>query len=312
MANPKLERLLNLVAELIATDRPLPAQELRERLGAYPDDDESFKRTFERDKVDLRKIHIPIEMGTDPYTGDAGYYIDRDDYGLPDPELEPDERAALHLAAAAVRLDGADVTGGMRKLGGVGVAPGSVPAQMAVLPSDPHLGALLDAISAHRRLRFRHRGKDRTVDPFQLLVDRGHWYLRAFDLDAADLRSFRIDRIDGDITVGEAGSVTHVVDPADHPVELAEWALGDGPTVPVHVKVSAAKARVAVTMVGDAATVTEADDGSVILELPVRRPEGLRGFVLSFLGDAEIVDPPEYRRDLIEWLEALADSEAVG
>lgn len=306
--NPKLERLLNLTAELLETDRPLPAWEIRSRLGAYPDDDDSFKRAFERDKDALREMNIPLEMGDDPRSGDVGYFIDRDTYGLPDPDLAPDERAALHLAALAVRLDGIDVTKGMYKLGGVGVA-GAVPDRIAVLPSAPQLGQLFDAVTADRRVTFRHRDKDRTVDPFQLLVDRGHWYLRAWDVEAAGVRTYRVDRIQGAVTVGDPGSATDRVDPRDHPIELAEWALGDGEPVDVTVRVDPAKSALAEQIVGTAGSVVRNDDGSVDLVLPVRRMEGLRGFVLSFLGDARVISPQAAVDDIVDWLEAIAAQE---
>lgn len=307
--NAKLERLLNLVAELIHTDRPLPASEIRARLDTYPADDDSFKRAFERDKDALREMNIPIEMAHDSRSGEIGYFIDRDAYGLPDPDLAADERAALHLAAAAVRLDGTDVTAGMAKLGGVGTGGDAVPRQMAVLPSAPQLGALLDAVSNHRRLRFRHRGKDRTVDPFQLMVDRGQWYLRAWDVDAAGIRTYRVDRIEGEVESDEPGSVTEMIDAAEYPVELAEWALGDGEPTTVTVRVAPARVPLATRIVGTGATVRDNDDGSVDIDLPVRRMDGLRGFVLSFLGDAEVVSPPEVRAELIAWLEAIIDGE---
>ena len=53
----KLERLLNLTAALLNTERPLSAGELRERIpGAYSEDLIAFRRMFERDKADLRAI----------------------------------------------------------------------------------------------------------------------------------------------------------------------------------------------------------------------------------------------------------------
>ncbi|MSW92769.1 MAG: DNA-binding transcriptional regulator, partial [Actinobacteria bacterium] len=66
----KLERLLNLTAALLATARPLTAEQLRGRLEGYPDADASFRRAFERDKDDLRQMGIPITIaevpGSDP------------------------------------------------------------------------------------------------------------------------------------------------------------------------------------------------------------------------------------------------------
>src|SRR5687768_14446799 len=56
----RLERLINLAAELLAADRALTRDELRERLGVYPTDDASFRRAFERDKEALRSMGMPL------------------------------------------------------------------------------------------------------------------------------------------------------------------------------------------------------------------------------------------------------------
>src|SRR5687768_71001 len=98
----KLERLLNLTAALLETPRPLSAQEIRERLGSYPDGRDAFHRAFERDKDDLREMGVPLEVATVPGTDPPvdGYRIPKDRYYLRDPGLDADELAALHLAAS--------------------------------------------------------------------------------------------------------------------------------------------------------------------------------------------------------------------
>ena len=58
----KLERLLNLTAALLHTSRPLTAEEIRERVPGYPDNLVAFRRTFERDKDDLREMGIPLAV----------------------------------------------------------------------------------------------------------------------------------------------------------------------------------------------------------------------------------------------------------
>jgi proteasome accessory factor B len=119
-SSEKLERLLNLTAALLETSKPLTASEVARRVYGYPEEKGAFRRTFERDKDDLREMGIPIELseiiGTDP--PETGYRIPKDQYYLRDPGLEPDELAALHLAASTVRLDGIEGAGGLWKLGG--------------------------------------------------------------------------------------------------------------------------------------------------------------------------------------------------
>lgn len=308
MATPKLERLLDLIAELLHTERPITAEQIQGRIPGYPEDRDSFKRAFERDKADLREMDIPLRIETVPGTMPAieGYRIDQDEYGLPDPGLEADELAAIHLAATAVRLDGADVHTGLRKLGGA-IGDGGTERGSATLTSAPHLSQVFEAVGQHRQMRFRYRDKDRTVDPFRLHHERGHWYVQGHDHDAGQSRSFRLDRVQGDLTVGEADSVEVSVDPALHPIRLEAWALGEDEPVEATVRVRPPQATLAARLVGASASAEWAEDGSVVLTLPVRSPDGFRTFVLSFLDAAEVLGPDDLRDDVVRWLEAIAE-----
>lgn len=304
MAVPKIERLLDLVAALLHAERPLSAEQLQERIPGYPEDKDSFKRAFERDKKDLRDMAVPLRVEPIPgrMPAEDGYRIDPDEYYLPDPGLDADELAAIHLAASAVRLEGASAAAGLRKLG----APlrGETTSTIATLPAAPHLSTAFDAVSAGRRLRFTYNGKARTVDPFRLQHRRGRWYLQGHDADAGEARSFRLDRVEGAMDADEPGSAEVDLDPSQNPLQLDGWALGDEEPVRARVRIAAPQARVAVGQVGADVPAEWADDGSVVLTLPVRRPEGFRSFVLGFLDDAEVLEPPELRDDLVRWLRA--------
>jgi len=127
----RLERLLNLVAALLDTERPLTAEEIGERLPGYPTPGgAAFKRAFERDKATLREMGVPLDVIIiEPTNAESpiGYRVRRERYELPDPGLAPEEVAALHLAATQVRLDGTDApTAAIWKLGGVPAGTGAV------------------------------------------------------------------------------------------------------------------------------------------------------------------------------------------
>ena len=55
----KLERLLNLTAALLHAAIPLTAEELRDRVGGYPDTKATLRRAFDRDKDALRSMRLP-------------------------------------------------------------------------------------------------------------------------------------------------------------------------------------------------------------------------------------------------------------
>jgi proteasome accessory factor B len=300
----RLERLLNLVAALLAAERLLGREEIRERVPGYADDDASFRRAFERDKETLRTMGIPIVVEAfdpgDPSAGE-GYRIPKDQYYLPDPELAPDELAALHLAATAVRLEGVEGGEAIWKLGGAPGAGGVE--QIAALPGSEHLSAAFAAVAERRTLRFTYRGEQRTVDPWRLAYRNGHWYLAGRDHDRDAERSFRLDRLG---SAPEAGPPAAFDRPPEPPRRFpAPWEMGDDEEITAQVRVDAAHADRVVDQLGADAVVTR-DALGVVVQLRVTNRAAFRTFVLSLLDRAEVVAPPELRDDMVRWLEAIA------
>src|SRR6266508_784219 len=98
----KVERLVNLVALLLDTHRPLTLDQVAELVPGYEATGESLRRMFERDKEELRGLGVPVERGPiDPWGSEEGYFIDPNAYAMTRLDLAPDERAALALAARA-------------------------------------------------------------------------------------------------------------------------------------------------------------------------------------------------------------------
>ncbi|HEY2812206.1 MAG TPA: WYL domain-containing protein [Acidimicrobiales bacterium] len=309
----KLERLLNLTAALLETVRPLTADEIGGRIYGYPEDKTAFRRAFERDKDALREMGIPLVLsevpGSDP--PQQGYRIPKDQYYLRDPGLDPDELAALQLAASAVRLEGVEGTAGLWKLGGVPAASsGDAPAPTSTLtaiPVDERMVKLFAAVADRSPVTFAYRGEQRTVDPYRLDFSRGRWYVTGYDHARSDERIFRLDRVDGDVEAGAARSF----EPPEVAIPGARaepWQLGEGEPVRAQVLIAPAQAEIAVGIVGSAAVTEERPDGSIVVELPVTNPDGFRALVLGFLDHAEVLGPIELRDDLVEWLRAIASS----
>src|SRR3712207_319748 len=114
----RIERLINLIAALLETSQPMTADEIRREIAGYDSESlDAFRRAFERDKADLRAMGIPIEMRpVDSLSDVEGYVIPKSLYYLPQLDLEPDELAALRLAAESI-LGGGDVAeSGLMKL----------------------------------------------------------------------------------------------------------------------------------------------------------------------------------------------------
>src|SRR3954454_14447543 len=282
----RLERLINLTAALLEAERTLTADELRVRLPGYAENDAAFRRAFERDKDVLREMGVPLVLepvddASQP--GVEGYRIPKDEYYLQDPGLEPDELAAVHLAASAVELEGAGGVEALWKLGGWVAEEGPPPA-MAALPGASHLGPAFAAISRRRPVTFNYRGEQRRVDPWRLAFRNGHWYLLGRDHDRDGERNFRLDRVDSEI-VPDA-SATAFDAPPDARAPAAPWQMGDEDPVRARLLVDADHAGWAVGQVGQDAVERRDDGGSVVLGVTVTNRSAFRSFVLGFLDHA--------------------------
>jgi proteasome accessory factor B len=310
-----LERLVNLVALLLESRTPLTFDQIREKLaeGYEHESLESAKRMFERDKDVLRDIGVPIEVvSTDVWDVEHGYTIDKDRYYLPEIEFTPEEISALYVAARsggdtsaedAVRklLSGAE-EGILAGLGGSGLGGAA----------EPCLSAAAEAVAAERRVRFAYRTSRgersaRTVDAFGLAVRGGHWYLVGLDQDRGQIRSFRLTRIEGDIDVaGEGSAPPQGFRAADH-VQAGPWGPGEAETTAV-VAFSPEVAWWAPKGIVGAEVAPARPDGWVEVRVPWQPGESLAGWVLSFGPDAEAVEPPELRSEVVARLEALGAS----
>ena len=105
----KAERLINLIAMLLETNRPVTLERIRSSIPGYQQASmSSFKRMFERDKSDLREMGIPIQVEpVDPFGEETGYRILKEEYYLPEIDFTPEEKVALPLVN---RLSSGEVT----------------------------------------------------------------------------------------------------------------------------------------------------------------------------------------------------------
>ena len=293
----KLERLLNLTAALLHAEIPLTAEELRDRVGGYPDTKATFRRAFERDKDDLRSMGMPLRVepvpGVDPPVD--GYRLDRDEYAGTELAFEADELAALHLATSLVQLDGDDTA--LVKLGaGSRDAPAD---SVGRVPFNDTLATMIGAAVDRNALSFTYNDVERIVEPWKLSFTRGHWYLSGFDRLREDQRLYRVDRIKDGVSL--SGPAKAPVGDVNEPIDLRGWELGDGTVIKATILVDADQAAYARHILGE---VVDRPDGSVTATLDVRNIDAFRSFVLSFLEHAEILEPAELRTDFVEWLEA--------
>ncbi len=306
MALEKIERLITLMNALLGAPRPVTAAELRRRVPGYPDDDNSFKRAFERDKEELRDMGVPLLVelvpGTDPPA--TGYRIRPRDYELRDPGLEPDELEALNLAAAVVGSDGGMGQRALFKLGG-GVADERATGE---IPADPDLVAAFTGVAERRPLHFRYRDLARTVNPYRLEFLRGRWYLNGYDHGRGEERWYRMGRVEGGVTLAGPPGGFERPEEAIPGLRLDPWVLG-GDTNPVNATIwfDPEVGPAVRTELGEASVVSDEADGLVV-SLVVTNREGFRSWIVSFLDRAEVLGPPDLRREIVAWLREVAAS----
>ena len=305
----RVERLTNLLALLLETPVPLSLVEIAGELrGQYPEKEAAQRGAFERDKAALRELGVPIEQEVvvgGPYAGSTKYWIDRARYELADLRLEPDEMRALQVAVAATRTGSELGQEAMWKLGSGVIDRES--AVVATMPSLPGLPMLREAIDRRATVDFVYRDVDRTVEPYGLLLRDGFWYLVAFDRTRGERRTFRVDRIDGRITMG-GGDAFERPDGLDLRTVLPDdpKTLGaDGATAEAIVRVDASRAAAVTRELGADRVVTtvSGDDGDVDVRVPCANREAFRSWVLGLMEHAEVRSPADVRADVVDWLE---------
>jgi proteasome accessory factor B len=310
-----LERLVNLVALLLETGRPLTFEEIRGVLPAYDQPDKaSAKRQFERDKDTLRQIGIPVEaVATDAWEVEEGYRIPKDRYELPDISFTPEEVAALFVAAHAPGQDG-DAALAFRKLapgaGGGGLEPaGDAAAPVGVDASGPHLPQVADAVSGRRRVRFRYRPVSgragrRDVDAWALLFRGGAWYLLGRDRGRKEPRSFRLSRVVSAIEDAGPGKPPPEGFKASEQLRVGPWGLGE-PETTARVAFSPKVVWWALAGVPGARTLRTRRDGWTEAEVPAVAGDSFVSWVLSFGPDARVLAPRALREAAVRALEAV-------
>ena len=302
----KVERLTNIVALLLTTRRPLTLEEIADEVGGYPDRGETRRAAFERDKKTLRAEGVPLEVVTTADGGSA-YRIDPNKYYLPPLDLTDDERVALNLAVAAVNIDGHTGRDALWKLGEGAASPHP---SLAALPTDDGLIDLFDAWRRCAPAHFTFRGEPRELHVWGVAFRNGRWYVSGYDAGRRGERLFRVDRIDGEVTLGDDGAATAA--PAGF--DLVSRLPGRGYNMyprddveTVYVDIDSGWARGAISDLGQDSVVDRRDDGSIRVRLTITSREGFRSWLFGYLDHAVVVEPQEVIDDVVTHLKVMVN-----
>ncbi|GAA5181070.1 WYL domain-containing protein [Rugosimonospora acidiphila] len=318
MSRTRTERLVNLVICLLSTRRFLTASQIARTVPGYehdlddPRDHEAFQRKFERDKAELRELGVPLETGTSSVLdAEPGYRIARRDYELPDIPLEPDEAAAVGIAARLWRHAGlaAAASSGLAKLraAGVDVDPDATLGVEPVVTVDAAFEPLTAAVRHRVAVTFDYRTPEddaaasRRLQPWGVVCWRGRWYVVGHDLDRRAERCFRLSRIVGQVRrTGRPGAFEPPRD-VDLITYVANWSGPVERSKRATVRIRPGRAAGVRRW---AEQISAGPDGDVAT-LRYSEPEGLASWLVGYGADVVVLDPPEVREAAVARLREI-------
>lgn len=299
------QRVLRLLA-LLQSGSVWTGSQLAQRLEVTP-------RCIRRDVERLRELGYPVQAAQ----GVGGGYRLAAGKALPPLLLEDEEAVAvavsLRLAAGGTVAGASEAA--LRTLAKLdAVTPPRLRAEIRAITgaTETILGGgttvdgdvLLRLARACRdtvRVRFSYGARsgaetERVVEPYRLVATGRRWYLMSWDVDRADWRTFRLDRM-SDVT-----PTTLRFPPRDHPDPAAyvQRAVTSGPyrhQAVVRVFAHAATVRDRVSV--GSAQVEEETDTTCILRAGADSADALAGH-LALLGlDLEVLQPPEVQEAVV-------------
>jgi predicted DNA-binding transcriptional regulator YafY len=333
---PKFERLMNLVAFLLASPEPVPFPTIRKMVIGYNDParEDAVEKRFDRDKKELRAIGIPIDYVAGDERGRDGYYIPRGQYFHRELELTDEEAALLAVLGNAARGGSDAVSANLRAALLKMSIDSPLPEEVQEMVAQRHLLAfsrgrkdraaldnvdrLVRAATERREVRFRYRRPDareaspRRVHPYGLGYRDGEWYVVGEDLGRRAVRQFKVSRIQGAVQVakGRGGEfeVPHGFDVEKH-LERAPWEFEGGKEEWARIVFDAEVAWMVEPLVRREWRFETRADGTGVLDVKVRRSprthQRLLTLLAPFSGACAIVKPRWLREQAVEHLRAL-------
>jgi len=305
-------RLLRLLS-LLQARREWTGAELAQRLSVSP-------RTVRNDVHRLRSLGYPVSGSR----GGAGGYRLGAGAALPPLLLDDEEAVAVTIGlrtAAGGTITGVEETS-LRALAKLEqVLPARLRRRVnalqryavAVPREEPHprvdadtLSTLATACRDRERVRFDYQSHDgtqgpREAEPYRLVNWGRRWYLVGFDVQRADWRTFRVDRLQPRTPTGPRFTPRELpeeaVDQVRRGASSASWRYR------ARVVVSMPAERLAERINAAIGTITPVDDTSSLLDTGADSVETL-AVHLGLLGaDFTVTEPAE----LVEFVRALAD-----
>ena len=139
------------------------------------------------------------------------------------------------------------------------------------------------------------------------MTRNGFWYLIAFDTERAMQVTYRVDRIEDDITLGASESFER---PEDFDLATAykrdpKDFAGSGSEVAI-VRLDHRVAPAAIRELGEDAVVSRRTDGSVDVEVASGNRPAFKSWLFAMVDRAEVISPESMRQEIIADLQHMA------
>jgi len=307
----KSERLVNLVIALLATKRYITKSEIFRTIEGYEGSNESMERMFERDKDELRTLGIEIEVsGLDPlFDDEVGYRIRAENFEMDKNGYSSTEIAYMSLAAQLWKdASLSDVSQkAIRKLSAVSVPSdiSEIPAFAPVILSAPmFLSELVSAITDLRDVEFKYLDSEMMINVRKVYVYsyfslKGFWYFSGLDVNKSDIRTFRCDRVVGDLTVSKKTNCYEI--PANYKADLSfkeSHSLSEA-----KLRVRTGRGSQLRILASNIETGEEFDS----IQIAYSSEEEMISLILWHLDDVVVLSPESLKRSVIEALSQLVE-----
>jgi len=308
----KSERLVNLVIALLATKRNVTKSEIFRTIEGYEGSNESMERMFERDKDELRSFGIEIEVtGLDPlFDDEVGYRIRPENFSFDSDGFSPIQIAYMSLAAQLWKDASLNEVSqkALRKLAGFAssVDMDDIPAAAPLVLSAPNfLNEIIGCIAEKRPIEFAYldhelNSNHRIVHAYSYFSLNGFWYFTGFDTQKMDIRTFRCDRIQGDIQVSRKSNSYQI--PDDFKTDKSFKDLVQDKIAILRIR----KGRGAQIRMLATSSIDDGDFDKIQINYSSQLP--LIELILWHLDDVEVVEPIVLRNEIVKSLEKLVDS----
>ena len=177
-------------------------------------------------------------------------------------------------------------------------------------PATVHLATLRRAVAEQRQVELAYRGRAdatprvRRVDPWELLLHRGTWYLHARDHDADQLRTFRLDRVEEATTTDDPVAVPRP------PGSLPSPSFQPGPD-DVAVELEVRPGGHWVLDLLDADELVHGDDGVATVTVATDAPRWIVSLVLAARGEVVVRRPEQVREAVLQAARAGLEAHAA-